>query len=918
MEKWSYLSNAHPEYIESLYRTYKESPDNVDPGWRKFFEGFELAQKWSGNGELTVEVDRDRAKEINVLNLINAYRTRGHLFTKTNPVRARRNYQPTLDIQNFGLTEDDLDKVFEAGTDIGIGPAKLRDIIAHLEDTYCRSIGAEFMFIRIPERVEWLKKRMESTRNRPNFTIEEKQHILRRLNEAVVFENFLHTKYVGQKRFSLSGGETLIPALDGIIEKGSQLGVKEFVIGMAHRGRLNVLANILRKSYEDIFREFEGAAYEDAVFEGDVKYHLGYSSNITTAGGREVHLSLVPNPSHLEAVDPVVEGVVRAKMDIRYNRDVNKITPILIHGDAAIAGQGVVYEVIQMSLLDAYFTGGTIHLVINNQIGFTTNYLDARSSTYCTDVAKVTQSPVFHVNGDDVEAVVFAIIMAMEYRQKFHTDVFIDILGYRKYGHNEADEPRFTQPKLYKIIASHPDPRKIYEEKLIAEGSITKGLAKEMEEDFQELLQLRLEAAKKDTKLGQLAKFNADWTGFRRHVHKDFDESPVTGVDEKLLKEIGEKLFTVPKDFPVFSKIRRLYNDRLKTFKSGENYDWAIGEALAFASLLKEEIPIRMSGQDCERGTFSHRHAVLNSEETEEEYIPFNHIAEKQAKLQIYNSLLSEYGVLGFEFGYSIANPHGLTLWEAQFGDFANGAQIIIDQFISSSEIKWQRYSGLVLLLPHGYEGQGPEHSSARVERFLSLCAQDNMIVANCTTPANLFHILRRQMKYPFRIPLILFTPKSLLRHKECVSPFKDFVGETRFQEVYDDNFVDVKSVKRVLLCTGKVYYDLLEKQREEQRKDVAIVRVEQMYPTPIAQIENILKKYSNHKEVIWVQEEPENMGAWTFMANTLDHLNLKLISREASASPATGFYKQHVIEQTKIVETAFGKIDKYQRKITI
>ncbi len=916
MDKFSYLSNAHPEYIEALYKDYKQNPESVDAGWRKFFEGFELAQSQNGNGQLAAAISDDRRKEVNVLNLINAYRTRGHLFTRTNPVRERRKYSPTLAIENFGLSEADLDKVFEAGHDIGIGPARLRDIISHLEETYCRSIGAEFMFIREPERLNWLKNRMERSRNCPNFTLEEKRHILQKLTEAVVFENFLHSKYIGQKRFALSGGETLIPALDAVIEKGATLGVREFVVGMAHRGRLNVLANILHKSYEDIFAEFEGAAYESSVFEGDVKYHMGYSSNVVTARGHEVHLSLAPNPSHLEAVDPVVEGMVRAKLDIRHGGDLKKIVPILIHGDAAIAGQGVVYEVIQMSLLDGYKTGGTIHLVINNQIGFTTNYLDARSSTYCTDVAKVTLSPVFHVNGDDVEAVVFAIVMAMEYRQTFHTDVFIDILGYRKYGHNEADEPRFTQPKLYKAIATHPDARQIYVNELIKEGGITEALAKELEREFQQLLQHRLDTARQRNKASAISMFQSDWRGYREPARKDFFASPETGVSETRLLELAQRIFTIPKDFKVFSKIRRLYDERLQRVQSRQNYDWGIGELLAYATLVDEKIPVRMSGQDCERGTFSHRHAVLTSEDAEEEYIPLNHIGEHQARFQIYNSLLSEYGVMGYEFGYAIANPRGLTIWEAQFGDFANGAQIIIDQFLTCSEAKWKRYHGLVLYLPHGYEGQGPEHSSARVERFLSLCAQNNMIVANCTTPANLFHILRRQIKYPFRIPMVLFTPKSLLRHPKCVSSLDEFTEGTRFREIIDDPFVVPGQVKRVIFCTGKVYYDLLERQEEEQRKDIALVRVEQLFPIPKKQISAVLKRYKNAQEYVWVQEEPENMGAWP--AIVLHFRQLRLISREASPSPATGFYKQHVVEQKAIVDHAFGKIEPKTWKITV
>lgn len=917
MDKFSYLSNAHPEYIETIYKEYLQDPETVDIGWRKFFEGFEFAQTMS-NGSSNGGIQVERRKEVNVLNLINAYRTRGHLFTKTNPVRERRKYQPTLDLENFDLSEKDLMTEFEAGHEIGIGKATLGAIIDHLKETYCRSIGAEYMFIRVPERVKWLQNRMESTRNIPQFNIEEKRHILDKLNQAVVFENFLHTKYVGQKRFSLSGGETLIPALDAIIQKGAALGVSEFVLGMAHRGRLNVLANILGKSYQDIFAEFEGVEYEDGVFEGDVKYHLGFSSNINTATGKQVHLNLVANPSHLEAVNPVTEGIVRAKIDKRYAGDANKIVPILIHGDAAIAGQGISYEVIQMSLLNGYSTGGTVHLVINNQIGFTTNYLDGRSSTYCTDVAKTTLSPVFHVNGDDVEAVALAIVMAMEYRQKFHTDVFIDILGYRKYGHNEADEPRFTQPNLYKAIAKHPDPRQIYENALIQSGSMEKGMAQEMVKEFQNMLQMRLNEAKNRTKATDISTFKVDWSGYRKPTDEDFVYSPETGVDEKTLLEIGKKIFTIPEDVNVFRKIRNLYNDREKRVAEKVNLDWAIGETLAYGSLVEENIPIRISGQDSERGTFSHRHAVLRIEETEESYVPLNNISQDQARFQIYNSFLSEYAVLGFEFGYATANPKGLTIWEAQFGDFANGAQIIIDQFISSGEAKWKRYNGLAVFLPHGYEGQGPEHSSARIERFLTLCAQNNMIVANCTTPANLFHVLRRQMVYPFRIPLIIFTPKSLLRHPKCISPLKDFAAGTKFKEVIDDEYVDPKKVKRVLFCSGKVYYDLLERQEAEKRDDVAVIRLEQIHPLPVKQLEDLVSKYSNAEKYFWVQEEPENMGPWSYLRRKMQVARTMLISREASATPATGFNKQHQKEQQSIVDIAFGKIDDGVFKFTV
>jgi 2-oxoglutarate dehydrogenase E1 component len=908
MDKFSYLSNAHPDYIDSLYKAYLADPESVDEGWRKFFEGFEFAQSYDGAVEAPAAVDAERRKEVNVLNLINAYRTRGHFFTKTNPVRERRKYRPTLDIENFGLAEEDLDTVFEAGVEIGIGAAPLGIIIEHLQETYCHSIGAEYMFIRDPARVRWLQERMESTRNIPSFSLEEKRHILDKLNQAVVFENFLHSKYIGQKRFALSGGETVIPALDAIIEKGASMGIDEFVIGMAHRGRLNVLANILRKSYQEIFAEFEGVGHEDAVFEGDVKYHLGYSGNITTFKGKNVHLNLVANPSHLEAVDPAAEGVVRAKIDKRYNGDSKKIVPILIHGDAAIAAQGVVYEIIQMSLLEGYKTGGTLHLVINNQIGFTTNYLEGRSSTYCTDVAKVTLSPVFHVNADDVEAVVFAILMALEYRQTFHTDVFIDFLGYRKYGHNESDEPRFTQPRLYKAIEKHPDPRQIYYQELISHGEISTGLAKEMEKDFQNLLQYRLDRAKEAAKLKPLSSFKGDWSGYRKPSDEDFDFSPKTGLAEEKLVYTGERIFSIPREFNVFRKIRKLYEERKKRFLEKSRIDWGMAETLAYGTLLEESIAVRLSGQDSERGTFSHRHTVLIDEESEDEYIPLNNISEGQAKFQVFNSLLSEYAVVGFEYGYASANPKGLTIWEAQFGDFANGAQIVIDQFISSGASKWRRFNGLVLYLPHGYEGQGPEHSSARIERFLSLCALNNMTVVNCTTPANFFHVLRRQMKYPFRIPLVVFTPKSLLRHPSCVSPLVDFAEGTRFREVIDDTYVKAKDVKRILFCSGKIYYDLLERQQKEERKDAAIVRVEQLYPLPIKQIMKIIAKYKNVERYLWVQEEPENMGPWSFIRRKFKLVKTTLVSRSESPSPATGYFKQHLLEQEEIINLAFGK----------
>ncbi|GAB4372904.1 MAG: 2-oxoglutarate dehydrogenase E1 component [Calditrichia bacterium] len=902
MEPLSYIHHAHPQYIESLYRAFEKDPRSVDEGWRKFFEGYKFALTTDGRAERAPDHIQ---REFKVLNLIHGYRTRGHLFTQTNPVRTRRKYTPTLDLENFGLNETDLEVVFHAGTEIGIGPAPLREIVAHLQQTYCQSIGAEFMFIRDPAKVWWLKTKMESSRNTPNFTIEEKRHIFQKLNQAVVFENFLHSKFVGQKRFSLQGGETLIPGLDAIIQKGAEMGIAEFVIGMPHRGRLNVLANIINKSYEEIFFEFEGEEYAESVFAGDVKYHLGYTNRVKTRTGQEVQLTLSPNPSHLEAVDPVVQGTARAKMDHFYRGDYTRVAPILIHGDAAIAGQGVVYEVVQMSQLPAYHTGGTVHLVVNNQLGFTTNFLEGRSSTYCTDVAKVTLSPVFHVNADDVEAVVFAIQLAMEYRQIFHTDVFIDLLGYRKYGHNEGDEPRFTQPKLYKVIAQHPDPREIYKRKLLQSGGIERGLAEEMERQFREQLQHRLEQAKVKERPARKTAITDTCDVIKRHPDFDYEAIIPTGVSEKRLMDLGEKIFTIPEEIKVFQKVRRLYESQKKKFTDERIADWSMAEALAYATLLNEEISIRLCGQDSERGTFSQRHAVLFNEETEEKYVPISRAEKGKGKFQIYNSLLSEYAALGFEFGYACASPECLTIWEAQFGDFANGAQIIIDQFIVSSEAKWKRMNGIVLYLPHGYEGQGPEHSSAPIERFLDLCANNNMVLANCTTPANFFHLLRRHMKMSFRNPLIIFTPKSLLRHPRCTSPLREFTADG-FRTVLDDTDANSEQVKKVIFCSGKIYYELLEKKEQEKRKDVALIRVEQLYPLPEKSIQKLLNKYSQAQRWVWVQEEPENAGYLPFLKRKFNLKDLEYVSRPESATPATGFYRQFVEEQKDILKQAF------------
>ncbi|MFI5203579.1 MAG: 2-oxoglutarate dehydrogenase E1 component [Flavobacteriales bacterium] len=902
MDKYSYLSNLDPGTVDAMFADYMRDPSLVDESWRKFFHGFEFART---SFEATGAIPENVTKEFKVINLINGYRERGHLFTKTNPVRERRKYTPTLDIENFGLSQSDLDTIFHAGTEIGIGDAKLRDIVTHLEVTYCHSVGVEYAYIRDPKMREWLRAKMETSRNTPKFSIEQKKEILYELSQAVIFENFLATKFVGQKRFSLEGGEALIPALDAIVKFGAELGIEDYVLGMAHRGRLNVLANIMNKTYKDIFTEFEGRVSEDSLFDGDVKYHMGYSSDQKSKTGKQIHMSLTPNPSHLEAVDPVVEGIARAKIDQKHKGNVKKVCPILMHGDAALAGQGILYEVIQMSLLEAYKTGGTVHVVTNNQVGFTTNYIDARSSVYCTDIAKVTQSPIFHVNGDDVEAVVFVSQLAIEFRQEFHRDVFIDILCYRKYGHNEGDEPRFTQPILYKIIASHPNPREIYVKKLIAEGSIDAETAKAVEKEFKGMLEEKLGEAKQQEKAKITSFLEGVWTGVKMADDNSFKSSPDTSVDKKKFVDLAKKISTLPKDIKFFNKIQKIYEDRLAMI-TNDNYDWAMGELMAYATLCDEGYNVRISGQDVERGTFSHRHAIVKVEDSEEEYSTLQNIG-TTGKFEIYNSLLSEYGVLGFEYGYAFASPNSLVIWEAQFGDFFNGAQIIVDQFIASAEAKWRRMNGLIMFLPHGYEGQGPEHSSARMERFLQMCADNNMQIINATTPANHFHALRRQLKRDFRKPLICFTPKKLLRYPACVSSVNDF-AKGGFREVIDDESVNAVNVKKVFLSCGKVYYDLIERKAQVGNTDSAFVRVEQLYPFPAEQIDKILAKYKNAKEIYWVQEESENMGAWVFIMKHMRHLNIQYIGRKESASPATGYGKIHHEQSEAILTSVFGK----------
>lgn len=901
MDKISYVGNADVSAIDHLYKEYTQNPNNVDIGWQKFFEGFDFART---NFEDQGQIPENYQKEFRVINLITGYRSRGHLFTKTNPVRERRQYSPTLSIENFDLNETDLETVFQAGEIIGIGPNSLREIINHLELTYCQSIGIEYVYIRDPERVEWIKHKIE-LKNRPVIDKNRKIEIYKKLNQASSFEAFLGKKFVGQKRFSVEGGEALIPALDVLVKRGSDLGVEYFVMGMAHRGRLNTLTNIFEKRPKDIFSEFEGKEFDfESTFDGDVKYHQGFTSYVTLENGKRVGLTLSPNPSHLEAVNTVVEGIARAKVDHELH-DESKICPVLIHGDAAVAGQGIVYETIQMAQLDGYRAGGTIHIVVNNQVGFTTNYLDARSSTYCTDVAKTTLCPVFHVNGDDVEAVVQAMEIAVEYRQTFNRDIFIDLLCYRKYGHNEGDEPKFTQPSLYNIIAKHPNPREIYFNQLEAEGVLSKDEAGKIEEEYNAFLETEFDIAKKQEKALVYDFLSHAWEGYRHSKPEDFDTSPKTGYDKKKLLDLGIKLSTLPEGKKYFRKIAKIFEDRLNAIKS-DKLDWGSAEMLAYATLLEEGHPVRISGQDVERGTFSHRHAVIKTEDTEEEVLTLNHLSEKQAKFEVYNSLLSEYGVLGFEYGYSLATPNGLTIWEAQFGDFFNGAQIMVDQFISAGEDKWATQSGLVMLLPHGYEGQGAEHSSGRMERFLQQCADYNMQVVNTSTPANHFHLLRRQLKREFRKPLVVFSPKMLLRYPAATSALTEMANGA-FQEVIDDTSADIKNVETLVLCSGKFYYEMKEKAQSLGIDSYAFVRIEQLYPLPQKQIDAIVKKYKNAKNIIWAQEEPANMGAWTHMAMNLRHIPLIGVCRPASAASAEGSKKLHEKRLEKLYSQLFS-----------
>ena len=908
MDKFSFLNAAHTGFIADLYDQYLVNPDAVEPSWRSFFQGYDLANEdYSFSEEETpVGIPQEVRKEFLVADLINGYRTRGHLFTETNPVRDRRQYTPNLELDNFGLDENDLDKEFSAGDILGLGRVKLSVIVNHLKKVYCDSIGVEYMYMRNPEKLKWWQQRLNENENHPKYSVDAKKYILSKINHAVTFESFLQTKYVGQKRFSLEGGEALIPGISVALRDAAEIfGVKECVLGMAHRGRLNTLVNIFKKPVRDLFSEFEGKDFEDDDIDGDVKYHLGLTLSKTYRDGNSIKMNLVPNPSHLETVAAVAEGITRAKIDRKYNGDSSKILPIIIHGDAAIAGQGIAYEIVQMAKLNGYKTGGTIHVVVNNQVGFTTNYLDARSSTYCTDVGKVTLSPVLHINADDTEAVCHAMQMALEFRMRFKSDIFIDLLGYRKYGHNEGDEPRFTQPKLYKAISKHKNVKDIYAEKLLQEGAISASHLSEITAEFKGMLEKEFDLSKKDKKSKVKEFMKSTWEAFDREDLSTMLEPVDTSYKATKLKHIAKVVSTVPEGVKFLRKAERILEGRAKMVFETNKLDWGMAENLAYGSLMEEGFNVRISGQDVERGTFSHRHAVLRDEVTEERINLLNKNKDSKGEMSIYNSLLSEYGVLGFDYGYAMGNPNTLTIWEAQFGDFSNGAQIMFDQYISAAEDKWKLQNGIVILLPHGYEGQGSEHSSARIERYLQLCAIDNMTVTNCTTPANFYHLLRRQMKRDYRKPLIVFTPKSLLRHPKVVSTVEDLAtGE--FQEVIDDT-INPDKVKKLVFCMGKFYYDLLEEREILERDDVALVRIEQLFPLHLEKLQKAIDRYPNVVNYVWAQEEPRNMGAWSFMLERFDLVKLNVCSRKYYAVPAAGSSTRFKKRHKAVIDSVFN-----------
>lgn len=909
MQDFSYITQSHPAYVEGLYQQYAKDPQSVDPEFRKFFEGFDFAVSSgapaAGGAAVNGKAPGNLDKEFAVYQLIQAYRKKGHLVAKTNPIRERKDRHANLDLKYFGLTDADLAAEFEAGRFVNLGRTSLQRILDFLQKVYTRSIGVEFSYINDPEQLDWMIKAVETELLQP-ISLDQKRRILDRLNDGVIFEKFLHTKYIGQKRFGLEGGESTIPAMDAIIHTASENGVEEVVIGMAHRGRLNILANVMGKTYEQIFSEFEGQIPTDTTMgSGDVKYHLGFRGEYVN-GDKKVNLQLCPNPSHLEVVDPIVAGFARSKADVLYDSDFDKILPILIHGDAAVAGQGVIYELLQMWDLRGYYVGGTLHFVINNQIGFTTDFDDARSADYCTSIASMIQAPVFHVNGDDAEAVVRVAQLAARWRQQFNKDIFIDMVCYRRHGHNEGDEPKFTQPQLYALIDKHPDPREMYTQYLLNNGEAdAQDLAKEMEKSFWADLQQRLDEVKQRPKGYTYQKPELEWQALRKAQATDFEHSPDTGITEEQFKSLFKAIMRWPANFHPLKKVDKLLTDKVKLFDTEGKVDWATGELMAYGSLLVDGKDVRLSGEDVKRGTFSHRHAVIYDENTNAEYNRLGHLGQEQGAFRIYNSLLSEFTVLGFEFGYGMGSPNALVLWEAQYGDFVNGAQTVIDQYVSSAEQKWATMNGLVMLLPHGYEGGGPDHSSARMERFLQGCAEFNMIVTNITTSANFFHALRRQLAWPFRKPMVNFAPKANLRHPGSYSTMDEFL-KGGFREVLDDSYVTKKDVKKVLLCSGKIYFELLERQQKDKRRDVAVVRLEQLYPLPYRQLEALYQQYSK-ATWFWVQEEPLNMGAASFLQMNLKAIPFGVISRQASASTATGYGKVHAKEQAEIIDTAFS-----------
>jgi 2-oxoglutarate dehydrogenase E1 component len=906
-------TRASPAVIEAAYAQWLDNPDSVDTTWRAFFQGFTLGHTGGGLAGAEAAGVRvlDSRKQAQVGRLINAYRAHGHLQAHLDPLSAPPSPHPRLAPEHFEFSDADLNESFTLTNFKGGGQMKLSQVLDALRQTYSGHIGVEYMHMQDIESREWLQQRMEACNNQPSFTKAQKVRILRRLHKAELFEKFLHTRFVGQKRFSLEGGETMIAAFDAMIEKAPEVGVEEFVMGMAHRGRLSVLTNILRKPFDVLFDQFsENYIPESVGGDGDVKYHLGYEAVLKTTTGATVEVRLAANPSHLEIVNPVVEGKARARQRIRGDMERRRVCPFLIHGDAAFAGQGVVAETLNFSQLPGYRTGGTVHFVINNQIGFTTNPADARSTRYCTDVAKMIEAPVFHVNGDDPEAVCFVTQLALEFRVRFQRDVVIDMYCYRRHGHNESDEPSFTQPVLYKRIAQHPLISTTYTDRLIAEGTITTADSDAIKAEYTAAMDRAFEKAKAVDAARVAAGEKLDqFRGSTAIFQPGYSHAPVpTGVNAELLAQVAHGLTTTPSGFHVNSKIRRFLETRAKAHAEGGPIDWAFAESLAWGTLLAEGTPVRLSGQDCRRGTFSQRHAVLYDAETRERYVPLDNIAPGQAKFCVYNSLLSEAAVLGFDYGYSLDYPQMLCQWEAQFGDFVNGAQVVIDQFIVSSESKWQRVSGMVLLLPHGYEGQGPEHSSARLERFLQLCAEDNIQVANISSPANFFHALRRQMRRDFRKPLVVMSPKSLLRHPAAISKVSEFTAGTFFQEILEDP-TPAKKPKRLILCSGKVFYDLDAYRQKHELSDTTIVRIEQLYPLHRARLAEIAKAHANAK-LVWCQEEPQNMGAWTYIAPQLEEIfgrKAAYAGRDAAASPAVGALAVHKIELAAFLKDAFS-----------